>query len=261
MKLHALMTGAALTALMAGGALAQDTATDPNTVPPAATDPMLDNRAAEVEPVFASIEEMTVGDMLGMVAHDPEGDRIGEIDYVLETGEGPAAVIGIGGFIGLGEYTVALPLEAFQLSDDGTFFTLDTDKETLKAQPEFDESGAESLPDETPIAQLMTEMPETEGEIETEVEVEGDAELETEVEGEIEGDAEVEGSTGGDTDTEVETDMDSGTGDTAVEMETEADTEMEAETEVETETETETETGTDTDAETGAPMTTVPNNN
>ncbi len=251
MKLHALMTGAALTALMAGGAFAQDTATDPNVVPPAGTEVPMDNTAADVAPVFTSIDEMTVGDVLGMVAYDPQGDRIGEIDYVLETDAGVAAVLGIGGFLGLGEYTVALLLEEFELSEDGTFFILNTDKETLKAQTEFDESGAESLPDETPIAQLMEAMPEVEGaeteaEVETEAEAEAEAEMEseaeaeTEMESEMESEGEVEGSTGGEVETEVETDMETDTGST------------------ETETEVETETETETDSDTAAPMTTVP---
>ncbi|MDF0602344.1 hypothetical protein P1J78_16515 [Psychromarinibacter sp. C21-152] len=152
------LTGAALIALIAGGAFAQDDTgltTEPmQTDGTMATDGM-GNTAAETAPVFTSVEEMTVGDVLGMVAYDPNGDRIGEIDYVVTPPSGPAAVIGIGGFIGLGEYTVALPVEEFQLSDDGTFFTLNTDKETLKAQPEFDESGVSGLPDETPMSEVM----------------------------------------------------------------------------------------------------------
>ena len=84
MKLHTLMTGAALTAILAGGAFAQSTATTPETgtdAPPMATDGMAtdaaplpgDPMATEppAAPRFTSIEEMTVGDVLGMVAYDP----------------------------------------------------------------------------------------------------------------------------------------------------------------------------------------------
>ena len=106
-------------------------------------------------PTFASLDEMTVGDVVGFVAYDPEDNRIGEIDYVVANGDGADAVIGIGGFLGLGEYTVALPLEDFELREDGMSFVLSTDKETLKEQPEFDESDVEGLPDETPVADLL----------------------------------------------------------------------------------------------------------
>ncbi|MDF0597892.1 hypothetical protein [Psychromarinibacter halotolerans] len=167
MKLKNLTMSAALAALVAGGAFAQDTNTDADmaTEPPAMTEGgdmadsgMMDDTAAEQAPVFASIDEMTVGDVVGMVAYDPEGERIAEIDYVVDTEGAAAAVLGIGGFLGLGEYTVSMPLEEFELSDDGTSFSLATDKETLKSQPEFDEAGVEGLPDDTAIASLMTDV-------------------------------------------------------------------------------------------------------
>ncbi|TNF20082.1 MAG: PRC-barrel domain containing protein [Rhodobacteraceae bacterium] len=147
-----LMTSAAVVALLSGPALAQDKTPDPVADPGTGTsftDPVTP------APLFASIDEMTVGDVIGMIVYDPDGDRIGEIDYVVPHGDGYAGVIGIGGFLGLAEYTVALPLEEFQLAPEGASFTLDTDKETLKQTPEFDESGAESPPDETPIAELL----------------------------------------------------------------------------------------------------------
>lgn len=159
MKLKHMTLGAAAIALMAGGAFAQDAtapAADPavpNAEMPAdgTTDMSTD---ALIAPEFASIDEMTVGDVVGTKVFGPEGDRIGEIDYVVAQPEGPAGVIGIGGFLGMGEYTVAIGLDEFQMADDGTF-TLAMDKETLKSMPEFDETGVEGLPDDMAIADLM----------------------------------------------------------------------------------------------------------
>ncbi|WP_158965021.1 hypothetical protein [Chachezhania sediminis] len=105
---------------------------------------------------FTSIEQMTVGDVVGMVVYDPEEKAIGEIDYVVVPAGAPSAVIGIGGFLGLGEYTVALPMSEFKLSEDGTFFTLDTTKDALMEQPEFDEAGVEGLPHDLSMAEVMT---------------------------------------------------------------------------------------------------------
>lgn len=152
MTFSKLMTSAAVVALLSGPALSQDTVTDPATDPGTGTtyaDPVTP------APLFTSIDEMTVGDVIGMIVYGPDGDRIGEIDYVVPHGDGYAGVIGIGGFLGLGEYTVAIPLEEFQLAPEGASFTLDTTKETLEQTPEFDESGAESLPDETLVADLI----------------------------------------------------------------------------------------------------------
>ena len=153
MTLNRFMMSTALVALLSGPALAQ--ATDPATVPDTgtvATDPV-----TPAEPLFTSVDEMTVGDMIGMIVYDPAGDRIGEIDYVVPYQGGHAGVIGIGGFLGLGEYTVAIPVGDFDLGENGASLTLDTTREALEQTPEFDESGAESLPDDTPLTQLIGE--------------------------------------------------------------------------------------------------------
>ncbi|QUJ76154.1 hypothetical protein KDD17_14765 [Sulfitobacter albidus] len=150
-----LMMTAAVSAFVATGALAQTAtenapATDMNET--VATDPKVID--TPVEPEFTSIDQMTVEQVIGFEVIDGNGEDVGEIDYVLE---GPEAVIGIGGFLGLGEYTVALPLEDFELNEDYTAFVLDRTKEELEAIPEFDESGAESLPGETLISTLMSD--------------------------------------------------------------------------------------------------------
>lgn len=194
MTFSKLMTSAAIVALLSGPALAQGTVTDPVTDPgtgTAYTDPVTP------APLFASIDEMTVGDVIGMIVYGPDGDRIGEIDYVVPHGDGYAGVIGIGGFLGLGEYTVAIPLEEFQLAPEGASFTLDTDKETLEQTPEFDESDAESLPDETPVADLLNRddsdtMPEADTETMTEDMGSGDAAADDTQTGGAEADAEMD---------------------------------------------------------------------
>lgn len=148
MKLKTLMMTAAASALIAGGAIAQDTT--------ATTD--VDVTTADVAPAvpqFTSISEMTVGDIVGQNVYEPNGEKIGDIDYIIGADGGADAVIGIGGFLGLGEYTVALPLEEFTYDAEQQMVKLDTTKDALKEQPEFDESGAESLPDETALASLM----------------------------------------------------------------------------------------------------------
>lgn len=158
MKLKAFLVSSSVAALMSVAAVAQDTATGSDsgmTGDMGTTGTMDTTGAAAPEPVFTSLEEMTVGDLLGMNVISPDGDTIGEIDYVIDDPNGALVVIGIGGFLGLGEYTVALPLRDFELDAEQRVLTLGTDKETLKSKPEIDESGLESLPDETPVAELL----------------------------------------------------------------------------------------------------------
>ena len=150
MTLKTLMMTAAASALIAGGAIAQDTSTTDTTgVDATVTD------VAPAAPQFTSIGEMTVGDLVGQNVYEPNGKTIGDIDYIIGADGGADAVVGIGGFLGLGEYTVALPLEEFTFDAESQMVKLDTTKDALKQQPEFDESEAESLPDETPLADLM----------------------------------------------------------------------------------------------------------
>ncbi|RKF13402.1 PRC-barrel domain containing protein [Roseovarius spongiae] len=155
MKLKTLMMSAAMSALVAGGAVAQ---TDTDATAPAdgssAAGVTADVNAAAATQ-FSSLSDMTVGDLIGQDVYTPDGDTIGDVDYVIDQGSGPEAVVGVGGFLGLGEYTVALPLGEFEYDSAQQMVTLNATEDQLKQRPEFDESTAESLPDETGLADLM----------------------------------------------------------------------------------------------------------
>jgi len=116
----------------------------------APTDPMVDTEADDVQMADATTE-MTVADMLGMNVLSANDEVVGEIDYVVSSLDGQAAVIGIGGFLGLGEYTVAIDVEEFQMTDDEQLKLSAYTEAELEALPQFDETGIESLPDNTTI--------------------------------------------------------------------------------------------------------------
>ncbi|QYX56967.1 PRC-barrel domain-containing protein [Roseovarius sp. SCSIO 43702] len=202
MTIKSFLMSAATAALLAGTAGAQTT-TDDTTMSD-------DTQAVDQDSGYAdategkqitSLEEMTVGDVLGMQVFNKNAESIGEIDYVISDGQSASAVIGIGGFLGLGEYTVALPLDEFELNPEEWSLVVDRDKDALKEQPEFDESGAESLPDDTPVADLL--MASDEG-----ADSDGAADVETDVETDADSD-------GGDTDAATDTDADAGDADGA----------------------------------------------
>lgn len=92
---------------------------------------------------------MTVSEIVGMPVESADAEDVGEIDYIFETSEGHDAVIGIGGFLGLGEYTVSVPLGAFTLDTERNVLVLDGfTEDELTAMPEIDESELEALPGE-----------------------------------------------------------------------------------------------------------------
>lgn len=174
MTLSKFLTSAAVAALLSGAAVAQENSTDSATgmgtdSTGMATDStgMTDTGTGYADAAAEapqSLEEMTVGQVVGRSVVDPEGNTIGEIDYVVEQPEGVAGVIGIGGFLGLGEYTVAIQMDEFEYAPEEATFMLNTDKETLKERPEFDESNVEGLPDDTQMASVLPTEDETSAE-------------------------------------------------------------------------------------------------
>ena len=69
---------------------------------------------------------------------------IGIVGYFISRGKVPAemcmmiAVIGVGGFLGMGDKLFAVPWSALRLDTENKRFTLDVTKERLKEAPGFD---------------------------------------------------------------------------------------------------------------------------
>ena len=130
--IRTLLTTTALTALLTGGAMAQaaTTATPaPGTLSYSVTDS--DNLATEIigKQVYSS------------AAADAE--HIGDINnlVVAEDGSVQAVVIGVGGFLGMGEKNVAVPMDQlkFVAAEDNTErYVLETTKEALNDAPAFE---------------------------------------------------------------------------------------------------------------------------
>ncbi|MFW2542578.1 PRC-barrel domain-containing protein [Primorskyibacter sp. 2E107] len=162
MTFKTLLMSTALVSLLSAPAMAQDTTLtqDPTTDPAPQMQSEADvtdgQMAAEAnEPM--SIEEMTVDQFIGLDVQSADGEDVGEIDYViggLDGGEAQA-VIGIGGFLGLGEYTVALPISAFDFNSVERILVVNASEQELRDTPEFDESGAESVDGSILMAELM----------------------------------------------------------------------------------------------------------
>ena len=75
---------------------------------------------------------------------EKEWDDIGEINDIIVTADGnvSAVILGIGGFIGIGERDVSVPMSSIMVlreADDGDrFLVVKTSKEALEAAPEFE---------------------------------------------------------------------------------------------------------------------------
>lgn len=71
--------------------------------------------------------------------YDPNKNKIGTIDdmTVTDNGQIEAFIIGVGGFLGMGEKNVAVPYNSVkaEMKDNAWYLTLNTTKDALKGAP------------------------------------------------------------------------------------------------------------------------------
>jgi hypothetical protein len=81
----------------------------------------------------------TVTNWYKQSVYDPSDNKIGDVDDVLVSSEGKieAAVIGVGGFLGIGEKDVAVPFDALKLTQKNNkwYLTMNASKDELKNAP------------------------------------------------------------------------------------------------------------------------------
>jgi sporulation protein YlmC with PRC-barrel domain len=83
----------------------------------------------------------TISDWYKQDIYDPSDSKIGKIDDVLVSGSGQvnAVMVGVGGFLGVGEKDVAVPFTAVKQTtkNNKTYLTMDATKDALKSAPGF----------------------------------------------------------------------------------------------------------------------------
>jgi sporulation protein YlmC with PRC-barrel domain len=135
-KMKKLITTASLVALMAVPALAQDTiAPSPSAVPSR-------SEATMEKPAAAYKGQLSVNDLINKSVKNGANESVGDINDIRIDADGniAAVIVGVGGFLGLGEKNVALPYDqlSFMRDSDGALVvTADVTKESLQAAPEW----------------------------------------------------------------------------------------------------------------------------
>lgn len=76
--------------------------------------------------------------ILGKPVYNDNNERVGEVDDIIIAPDKSLsyAIIGVGGFLGLGEHSVVIPINQFK-GGDGKYVLPGATKETLKALPTF----------------------------------------------------------------------------------------------------------------------------
>jgi sporulation protein YlmC with PRC-barrel domain len=92
----------------------------------------------------AEVREVAVGwsakkQILGKDVYNPAGEKVGEVNDLIITPKRSLsyAIIGVGGFLGIGEHDVAIPVSKFK-QEMGKIVLPGATKEALKAAPKFE---------------------------------------------------------------------------------------------------------------------------
>jgi sporulation protein YlmC with PRC-barrel domain len=147
----------AVTAPAAAAPAANKTDTSvPKVIVPEAAGPAVTTTAADTAPpkVIAapadataqvlwytqSKDELRASKLIGVAVRNPAGETIGDVNEVLfdNSGKVNAVVVGVGGFLGMGEREVAIAFGSLRMThgDDGrTVITIDATKDALKSAP------------------------------------------------------------------------------------------------------------------------------
>ncbi len=123
-------------AALAAAAIFASTAVFGQTAPPTATNAV---------PKFVTKQpdgQWLASQFVGQAVINQTGQNIGDINDLLfdKTGRISTAVIGVGGFLGMGEKSVAIPFGSLSFTADGTgkrVVTIPFSKEQLQAAPSF----------------------------------------------------------------------------------------------------------------------------
>ncbi|GAA2856956.1 sporulation protein YlmC with PRC-barrel domain [Aminobacter niigataensis] len=155
-----LLATTAIAALLATGAYAQDT-TAPAPAPAAPTE------AAPATPeVIPHADGFLATNIIGENVYNStaeDAETIGDVNDIVLAADGTAdqLIIGVGGFLGIGEKNVALPYKEFDWAEKNgdRWLVMATTKEQLQALPDFDRRGYEPAP--APVAATDPAAPAT----------------------------------------------------------------------------------------------------
>jgi len=116
------VAGVAASALLASAAFAQS--------PSATTDSATTDRATTAAPLAPSDASLLKGSwrtskLLGLNVYNDSNESLGSINDLLtdKSGDIKAVVIGVGGFLGVGEHLVAVPLDKVKFVDEPIAYT------------------------------------------------------------------------------------------------------------------------------------------
>lgn len=145
-----LLVGAAIAALGFASPLLAEDAVNPAAQQPTAAAPVVQpdvtQQATNAAPQFIGQQQdgqMLASNIIGKTVTGPNDENLGDVNDIIlgADGQPDAVVIGVGGFLGLGEKNVAVPFDTITSTTDtdgNLKLSLNTTKEALDAAPAFE---------------------------------------------------------------------------------------------------------------------------
>jgi sporulation protein YlmC with PRC-barrel domain len=104
----------------------------------------------------ASADQMAASKLMGVAVRNTTDEKLGDINDVIvaENGNPAIAVIGVGGFLGIGEKNVGVPFDALQFTTNDNnkrVARLDVSKKALESAPAFVYSDAKNTAESRPV--------------------------------------------------------------------------------------------------------------
>ena len=78
--------------------------------------------------------------IIGHTVYNENNQKVGRIDDLIIAPDSAVsfAIVGAGGFVGIGRHDVAVPVQQIKLQDDGKFILPGATKDAIKALPKFE---------------------------------------------------------------------------------------------------------------------------
>lgn len=150
-----LLATTAIATLVATGAAAQTTTQPSTTAPSTQATP-----TQPEQPMVKHAEGDLASNLIGKTVYNGTGDdaqNIGKVnDLVIDKdGKVKAIVVGVGGFLGIGQKEVALEYNLVQRTtrDNEELLVVETTADALKAQEEFDRAAYEPMPADADVSE------------------------------------------------------------------------------------------------------------
>jgi sporulation protein YlmC with PRC-barrel domain len=123
----------------------QDTTQQPTAEQPSVAEQPPVQAPADLTAAIDTSNAMLASNFIGSAVYSTTNENVGDINDVIfdSAGKVNAAVVGVGGFLGMGEKDVAVPLDKITMSKDesgANRFVISATREQLDAAPAFDKT-------------------------------------------------------------------------------------------------------------------------